>query len=1282
MPSVDVSLTEEEQDTLIERLDRLVSQALRRAVRVGTTQALTAAGVEGPPQIDSTTGEPHTGAMIALVPVDSERWAIGDENVGESPDSLHVTLAYLGNSDDIPGEVQAELHRALKLSTESSEWYEGQVFGASIWNATDEPSLNLAIGGASIELAHERIQDIITQVAVKCAWGMPQQHLPWVAHMCLAYDDVEHLKYFIDEAVELEGSIEFDRIRFALGGVSVDYPLMRGNNLPPVNTESLTAAATEPLPEGLPPPSTPIAPIFPASVTLDELVLIERAWRLEVKNAIIPELEAVMRKTADRVLQEVSVRAPVLWSAEQPIAHAYLTRVENQLVGVGNDMWLRTRDELIVGMQSGESIPQLSARVKDVLETTNARATMIARTEVIGASNAGALQQVRLLPPEAQPSKKTWLCVTGDTKVWSPQPLEVVKRRRGPGVLIRIQTSRDILTVTPNHPILTTRGWISARDLSTSDYLVHYISTHSLDGVNITTNVTDFGLNPDVENEPPQIDEVFRTATDGLSSRRMMSTVVDLDVKPIECEVEVVELNGDLRSRLQAPFTQPSSDELFVLTDIELETLFNLSASSSLLQSQFEGSIGRSSSNTLTRNLTTLSIIELINRQSLHIRARSKSDPSFTEMPSNDTTVNTQSSSDTQATFSTQILLDEIVDIVKIDAGWHDVYDLTTECGWYVANGIVVHNSTRDKRTRLEHRVADGQTVPLDGKFTVDGEKLDYPGDPDASAHTRVNCRCAITWHFDTLTSSANPLVMFDRYVRDSQGKFAPKSGGGGGGGASAQSSGKKKLAPGKVDTKRLNASEAAELKDIEGQYANGAISEKEYKYKTYYVKVKASKRINKSGGAGGEGPGKPKVKSKKAPDTKPSSLGGLSPSEHAAAKSPGLKTGDKVGLPGGAEGEIVSEHGNFVKVKTDKGTVLYGKQVLTKKGVGGGESKSKGPEFKTGDKITTSSGSKGKVIGTASDDSVMVELEDGSAFIIKKNKLNRPSTPSSSSGPSSVGATPKKKLTAGKVKDEHYNVDEAKQQFFLDAQLKEGVLTPEQHKKKTNYLKYKVATRHNASAPGSSGGVKTGGGGVSSAVPGLHSNVPGVASSIPASIRQPNSLTRKTALKNADMLRKSSRSQIESDYKAKPNDAVLRAHKAYTGSGYTPMNRAARGQEVASPTTARNIKKMDEAFSVYGKKNNETLFVNRGVKGRYASDLGKLKPGETITEHGFMSTSTSKMTGNSFGSSGRRIEIAIPAGKTTIAGTDYENELIFPRNTQLKFIGKSEDGILQFDMI
>jgi len=509
------------------------------------------------------------------------------------------------------------------------------------------------------------------------------------------------------------------------------------------------------------------------------------------------------------------------------------------------------------------------------------------------------------------------------------------------------------------------------------------------------------------------------------------------------------------------------------------------------------------------------------------------------------------------------------------------------------------------------------------------------------------------------LTSASDPIVLFgkagDPYVRDAHGQFAPKSGGGG-----ASAPGKKKLSPGAVDTKRLNASEAAELKDIEGQLANGAITEKEAKYKTYYVKVKASKRINKSGGAA-SGPEKAKVAEPK--------------------KSGDLKTGDSVITPAGSKGKITGmPNDDTVEVELEDGG---GSFIMYK------DKLKPAPGFKKGDKLTHPSGSEFEVISEHGD-FVKVKTSDGEEILYNKKVFDKKdvgpttpkkiNTPSSSSGPSSVGAAPKKKLTAGKVKSEHYSADELKQQEALDKQFNEGSLTDKQYKSKTSYLKYKVATRHNASAPGSSGGVKTGG--VSSAVPGLHSNVPGVASSIPASIRQPNSLTRKTALANADILRKSSRSQIESDYSAKPNDAVVRAHKSYTGSGYTPMNRAARGLETPAASTARSITKMDQSFSIYGKKNNEPIFVNRGVKGRYAADLGKLKPGETITERGFMSTSTSKMTGNSFGSSGRRIEIAVPSGKTSIAGTDYEKELIFPRNTQLKFIGKNDDGILQFDMI
>jgi len=49
-----------------------------------------------------------------------------------------------------------------------------------------------------------------------------------------------------------------------------------------------------------------------------------------------------------------------------------------------------------------------------------------------------------------------------------------------------------------------------------------------------------------------------------------------------------------------------------------------------------------------------------------------------------------------------------------------------------------------DGRERDAHAEADGQSVPLNAPFVVDGEMLDYPGDPSGSAANVINCRCAV----------------------------------------------------------------------------------------------------------------------------------------------------------------------------------------------------------------------------------------------------------------------------------------------------------------------------------------------------------------------------------------------------------------------------------------------------------------------------------------------------------------------------------------------------------
>lgn len=54
--------------------------------------------------------------------------------------------------------------------------------------------------------------------------------------------------------------------------------------------------------------------------------------------------------------------------------------------------------------------------------------------------------------------------------------------------------------------------------------------------------------------------------------------------------------------------------------------------------------------------------------------------------------------------------------------------------------------ATSDDRTRDAHADADGQQVPYDEPFEVDGEELDYPGDPAGSAENTINCRCDVLY--------------------------------------------------------------------------------------------------------------------------------------------------------------------------------------------------------------------------------------------------------------------------------------------------------------------------------------------------------------------------------------------------------------------------------------------------------------------------------------------------------------------------------------------------------
>lgn len=149
-------------------------------------------------------------------------------------------------------------------------------------------------------------------------------------------------------------------------------------------------------------------------VSLDDLAAIETAWQQELRDSIIPQLMNTLVDGANDAIEDLAREVPVLVDGRSAISETYLMGANNRLSGIGSDLWQKTRAQLVVGMGEGESIDKLAARVRQELASTTVRAQRIARTEVIGASNAGAYMQVTAMGEDA-PETKVWLA-TGDRR--------------------------------------------------------------------------------------------------------------------------------------------------------------------------------------------------------------------------------------------------------------------------------------------------------------------------------------------------------------------------------------------------------------------------------------------------------------------------------------------------------------------------------------------------------------------------------------------------------------------------------------------------------------------------------------------------------------------------------------------------------------------------------------------------------------------------------------------------------------------------------------------------
>lgn len=190
------------------------------------------------------------GGMIALMPTegDAKRLALPG---GEKAADLHCTLLFLGDDgtawpDDVRAAMEAAAHKVAAELTP----VRANIFGVAHWNGNGEkPSWVWSVGDgpdqgpadSRLEEAHAGVGDIIGMAMAITEGQMPEvpeQHSPWVAHICAAYTGDLTLARALEKRL---GPVTFDRLRLSFGDDDRDIPLSGG---------ALTASALrrDPLP--------------------------------------------------------------------------------------------------------------------------------------------------------------------------------------------------------------------------------------------------------------------------------------------------------------------------------------------------------------------------------------------------------------------------------------------------------------------------------------------------------------------------------------------------------------------------------------------------------------------------------------------------------------------------------------------------------------------------------------------------------------------------------------------------------------------------------------------------------------------------------------------------------------------------------------------------------------------------------------------------------------------------------------------------------------------------
>ena len=421
------------------------------------------------------------------------------------------------------------------------------------------------------------------------------------------------------------------------------------------------------------------------------------------------ETEALFVKPIVKTIKlSLTIGGDAMWRAAQivgsfdlanPLAVRYVAEHGAKLVAGINDTtqdYLRT--VIQKGVDEGWSYDRIAKAITERYsefavgrpqQHIDSRAHMIAVTECFpgDVSIASFARPIPALPVGSGGSG-----MFGDRLRSGTQPaISGAARRWYEGDIVEITTaSGHKLTGTPNHPILTDKGWVPLNRLTEGDNVICY----------------DFGKwmgfgDPYIEDAPAKISQKF----DALCSRRgaivkrVAGTVMDFhgDGKP--GKVEIVTSGCYLWRKRESAFCEPSRQNAFSLSYLRKALFAALGAigKTRLAFGMSLGSLGIFGHMRSCRGMGSAQIFAPLVGAAIGpglasgFRHIANVDIGLSQYAKNPIFRDAITISDTLTGFAAGVTRDRIVGINRLQYAGH-VYNLHTSLGYYTANGVIVQN--------------------------------------------------------------------------------------------------------------------------------------------------------------------------------------------------------------------------------------------------------------------------------------------------------------------------------------------------------------------------------------------------------------------------------------------------------------------------------------------------------------------------------------------------------------------------------------------------------------